>query len=207
MGTFALFSVLVGDPAPGVLRSKEYHRRLECERLSAEAASRERPGQIPPARPRGEYQDRTALICKQRVLRDGLRTPRDEAVLASLDTTMADFARTAVSNRPDLAGRTWMVEVFHPSAQVSAKVAFAGKNALMQQGVAATDRVPLLGAGDLDVLTRLPPEQAYPGACLRYWTTGGLRADDALLAIVSLDPRETSLHLGVCTDGTWTWLR
>jgi len=175
--------------------------------VTAEAGKQRRPGQIVTSSPRGDYIERSAVICTERLMRPGLRPVRDEAILSSLDTRSAEIAITAKSLRPDLQARTWLVEVYYPSAQVASKVSFATKNALMRQGLIVSDRAPTLAAGDVDVLTRMPPDEAYPMACHRYSATGSLREGDALLAVVSLDPRETILHAGLCTRGQWTWLR
>lgn len=195
------------DPAPGVRRSLDSARALECAPMSAAAADDQRPGQVVTSPPRGDFVERDAVICVERLLRPGLRAPLDEAILGSLDALTAELATNAASRRPDLRARTWLVETFYPSAQVSAKLAFATKNALLRQGLQVSDRTPVLAAGDIDVLTRLPPDQAYPAACLRYGATGTLDDGDALLAVVHRDPRETILHAGLCADGTWTWLQ
>jgi hypothetical protein len=70
-----------------------------------------------------------------------------------------------------------------------------------------SDRVPLLSAEDVNVLTRMHPDAAYPAACQRYAATGALGPGEALLAIVRRDPRETVLHAGLCVDGGWAWLK
>ena len=105
------------------------------------------------------------------------------------------------------ADRVWLVEANVPTAPLGTKIAFATKAALMRQGLAVSDRTVTLGAGDVDVLTRLPPLAAYPAACRRYADGGSLRPGDALLFVMVLDPRETMLHAGLCIDGGWTWLR
>lgn len=206
MSLFAPLALLQSDPAPGLTRSKAWSRTMECERMSVEAAARLRPGLVTPERPRGDYMERSVVLCTQRVLRAGLRSDRDEAVLSDLDVR-ADELAAAAATRPDLADRTWLVETFYPSAQVSSKLSFAAKNALMGQGLAVSDRVPTLAVGDVAVLTRMSPAEAYPAACQRWAANGGLGAGDALLAVVSRDPRETALHAGVCADGVWTWVR
>ena len=70
--------------------------------------------------------------------------------------------------------------------------------------VAITDR---LKQDVQRVITRMAPDQAYPTACRRWFDTGSLDDGDALLAVVTRDPRETDLHAGLCASGTWTWLR
>ena len=40
----------------------------------------------------------------------------------------------------------------------------------------------MLGAGDVDVITRMAPEQAHEAACTRYFDSGSLRPDEVLLA-------------------------
>ena len=77
----------------------------------------------------------------------------------------------------------------------------------MAQGASVSDRVPTLAAGDIDVITRMSAEDAYPAACQRYYSLGSLKEDDVLLAVVRLDSRETALHAGLCDRGQWRWLR
>lgn len=200
-------AALAQDPAPGLFRSRDVARTYECERLDSEVATRRYPGDVPPVAPRGEFAVRDALVCNQRLLRPGLRDDRDEAVLSGLRPLVTELTASVGDLHRDLSARTWLVEVYYPSVPVSAKLSFATKNELVGQGLRVSDRTPTLSAGDLDVLTRMPPAEAYPAACRRYRDNGSLGADDVLLAVVSRDPRETTLHAGVCTDGGWAWLR
>lgn len=195
------------DPAPGPGRPKSWSGNLDCERLTAEQGSRALPGVIEPPPNVSGYIDRTTVVCRENLLRPGLRSPADEALLRELAPLTAALAENAASVRPDLATATWHVEAYVPNPQVGAKVSFATKNALMQSGLSVSDRTPFLGFGDLDVITRMAPEEAYPTACARYFDTGSLGPGDALLAVLTLDPRETVLHAGVCADGRWQWLR
>ncbi len=199
--------VFGSDPAPGLLRTRAESRNLDCERVSTETGSQRYPGVIDPESPRGAYVERSVVICKERVMRPGLRSARDEAFLLSLQEQATALATAAATLRPELLERTWLVETHFPSSQVAAKISFATKNALVVQGLAVSDRTPVLGADDVDVITRMAPQQAYRAACQRYTATGGLAGDDALLAVVQLDPRETILHAGICLDGGWEWLR
>jgi len=198
--------IFSGDPAPSLLRSKAYSRTLDCERLSPQEGAERRPGQIIAAKPRGDFVERSVVVCAERLVRPGVRPPRDEAILAELDARSAEFA-AATSGRPDLEDHTWLVEAYYPSAQVSAKISFAAKNALMGQGRSVSDRTPILAADDILVITRMAPKDAYPAACQRYFANGSLGDNDALLAVVSRDPQETMLHAGLCTSGVWTWLK
>ncbi|MES2639486.1 MAG: hypothetical protein V4850_08370 [Myxococcota bacterium] len=206
LGLLILPALVHPDPAPGLDMSRARSRRLECERMSAEVASRRYPGDVQPARPRGEYVERSALVCAERLMRPGLRAKRDEAILSTLEPLVTELT-AAGDLHPELAGRTWLVEAHYPSQPVAAKLSFATKNALVGKGLRVSDRTPTLSAGDLDVITRMPPEQAYTAACRRYWDNGSLGANDTLLAVVSRDPRETILHAGLCTDGQWSWLK
>ncbi|HHO52715.1 MAG TPA: hypothetical protein ENK18_18035 [Deltaproteobacteria bacterium] len=199
--------VVPTDPAPGLTRSKTQSRRLECERLSAEIASRRYPGRIVTSDGRGDFTERSVVVCRERLLRPGLRTAHDEAILSSLDARVTELAIAAESLRPDLADRTWLVEAYYPSAPVTTKISFAAKNALMNRGLQVSDRVPILATGDVEVLTRMAPDEAYPAACQRYLATGGLREDDVLFALISRDRRETNLHAGLCAQGQWVWLK
>lgn len=195
------------DPAPGLIRTRTASRDLDCERMTAQVGSRLYPGEIDAPDPRGEYVERAAVVCRERLVRPGLRAAGDEAILSSLEASIGGLVGTAASLRPDLAGATWLVEVYHGSGPVAAKVGFATKNALMRQGLQVSDRTPVLGPDDLDVLIRMTPDEAYPAACRRYFDTGSLDEGDALLAVVHRDARETILHAGLCTAGQWTWLR
>jgi hypothetical protein len=99
-----------------------------------------------------------------------------------------------------------MVEVHYPHGEVAHKIGFATKHALVEQGLEVSDRQPLLGASDLAVITRMPLPEALPTACRRYHDSGALGPDDALLSVVHLDRRSTTLQTGLCVDGHWAWL-
>ena len=205
--TLAFLPFFSPDPAPSATRSKDRSRTLECERVTPEAGREQHPSRVVDTRPRGDFLERSTLICTERPMRPGLRLPRDEAILADLDARATELALAATANHTGLAEPTWVVETFYPDVDVSWKIAFATKNALMSQGVRVSDRVPTLSAGDIGVITRMPAEEAYPTACRRYFDRGSLREGDVLLAVVRLDPRETALHAGLCVRGDWTWLR
>jgi hypothetical protein len=108
---------------------------------------------------------------------------------------------------PELLDRTWLVEAFYPDVAVAAKIAFATKTALVARGRRVSDRVPVLASGDILVLGRMEPAQAYRLACKRYYDQGALTDDDVLMATVLRDGRETLLHAGLCARGQWRWLR
>ncbi|MEL6347259.1 MAG: hypothetical protein AAFV53_29355 [Myxococcota bacterium] len=201
------FVFKAANPAPGLWQSRTASRTLDCERLKAGDASREYPGEVKVSGPRGDFVERSALICRERLMRPGLRAAADEAVLRELEATVSDLATVAASLQPDLEARTWLVEAYHPSGPVSGKISFATKNALVGAGLRVSDRTPILSAKDIEVITRMPPSEAYPTACARYFATGGLGEDDALLAVVNRDPRETILHAGLCVQGRWTWVQ
>ncbi len=206
--SLALLPFVFGpDPAPGLRRTRAESRNLICERVTPQTAAQRYPGEIAPARPRGDYVERSVVVCNERVMRPGLRKAQDEAILSSLQELTSGLVATAHAMRPDLADKTWLVETHLTSGPVAAKVAFAVKNDLVLRGLAVSDRTPILGFGDVDVITRLEPEQAYAMACKRYFATGSLGPDHALLAIANLDPRETILHAGICADGRWEWVR
>ena len=213
MGWYFLIAMVIApfvfhpDPAPGLLRSREQSRNMDCERLDAAQGAQRYPGVILPVKPRGDYVERGVVACKEHVLRPGLRDQPDEAILATLQPQVTELAAAARSLRPELEERTWLVEAHHLDAQVAAKISFAAKNALVLQGSTVSDRTPILGVGDVDVITRMDPMQAYATACHRYADIGSLGEGDALLAIMLLDPRETLLHAGLCADGRWEWLR
>ena len=193
-------------PAPGVFRSKERSRAYHCERVQLEAPSHRTTQRVEPPPPRGDYRQADLIVCTQPVLPERLRDPRDEVLLGTLDSHTQALTAAAQAVHPDLQQRTWLVEAHDPSSMVSAKIRFATQNALMEKGLAVSDRTPLLGFSDMQVITRLPPAEAHPAACSRYAQTGALNEDDVLLVIVRPDAQATSLVGGVCTQGRWSWL-
>jgi hypothetical protein len=208
LGTLVLLPFFTpSDPAPSLTRKKSRAYNLDCERMDAESGSRLYPGLIEEPKPRGDYVERSVVVCRERLTRPGLRLPGDEAVLSALQERTVELAEATASARPDLQDRTWLVEAHHAIPPVVAKVTFATKNALMGQGLVVSDRTPALSAGDVDVLTRMPPDEAHPAACRRYADNGSLHEGDALLVVVQRDVRETALHAGLCDAGVWTWLR
>ena len=195
------------DPSAGLTRTKTEVRQQICTRTDVATADELRPGEVRRNRARGEFGDRDVVLCQERLLGPEVRGARDTAILDGLDATTAELVGRVASLRPDLAERTWLVEVFYPSAQVVPKIRFAAQNALVSDGLSVSDRTPALAAGDVEVLTRMEPSQAYPSACRRYVDSGSLHEDDVLLAIVMRDPRQTNLHAAVCDRGRWTWLQ
>lgn len=212
--SLALASVLAlplglapNDPAPGLFRTKAWSRNLDCERVSASEGNQRYPGVIDVSGPRGDYVQRSAVICRERVIRAGLRSPLDEAMLTRMDAEAGRVAQAVGDNLDRAAGRTWLVETYFENPVVAEKISFATKNALVGEGLRVSDRTPVLGASDLARLTRMAPRAAYPAACTLFAANGSLGPDDALLAVVHLDPRETQLHAGVCAAGAWRWLQ
>jgi hypothetical protein len=199
--------VFRADPVPGFVYSRDIIRNLDCQRISGEQGAARYPGLIPAPKPRGEFLEREVVICKERMVRPGLRDAPDEAILSTLQAQVTELAAAARSTRPDLDEHSWLVEAHHMDVQVASKIDFATQNALAQQGLSVSDRDPVLGLDDIQVITRLAPMQAHEAACRRYADTGSLGEGDALLAVMLLDPRETILHAGVCAEGGWQWLR
>lgn len=190
---------------PFVGRNKEQQRNLDCERMTDDLAASRYPGRIKMPQSRVDDYDRTVVVCSERLL-PKLRDAREAAILTNLNATITAIAGRTSPYHAELKGRTWLVESHDPHAAVGAKTSFALKNALMKSGLLVSDRTPSLAVGELGVITRLPPFEAYPAACYRYAKNGSLRDSDALVVLVTLDPRETVLHAGLCVDGTWTWL-
>lgn len=195
------------DPAPGLTRRKSVSRSLDCRRVTTEEASTLYPGLIEPPKPRGEAVERDVVLCTQRLLPPGTRLARDEAVLSNLESSVVGFAEAAASLRPDLADRTWLVQAYYPDDTVAAKISFAAKNALMTENLVVSDRAPMLAAGDIDVITRMPTDERHPVACRRFAELGTLGPEHVLLSVVHRDDRATVLHAGLCDRGRWTWLR
>lgn len=197
----------VGNPAPGLFNSRTEAQNLECERVPVPVAVERYPGVVPPPDPRGDLMERQVLICSERLLPADLRAPQDEALLIGMEASAREIAALATASRPELKDALWLVESHTSNPQVNDKLSFATKNAMVDLGLQVSDRTPVLGFDDVSVITRLPPLEAWPAACLRYHQTGALGAGEALLASTLVDPRETQLHTGICAQGAWTWLR
>jgi len=206
LSLLSVFGFLTRDPAPNLFRGRDDARRLECVRWFGKVAERQLPGRVAPAKPSGVTEPE-ALVCRGRLLRPGLRDSRDEAVLRELESKVSAVASQVASVRADLSGRTWLVEAFYPNPAVGTKISFALKSALMRESLLVSDRLPLLSATDLEIITRLPPNEAYDVACHRWHTTGQLLPSDVLIAQIVRDRRETNLHTGLCIDGRWSWVR
>ncbi len=195
------------DPLHGWVASQSELRDLVCETTTVERARQIAPGRIAESSARGDFLERDAVVCRERLMPQGTRRGRDDAILEDLGTTARGLAALVGDLDAEQQGRTWLVETFHPDTRVAYKLGFAVKNALMDRDLSVTDRAPTLAAGDVEVIGALPPKKAYPLACTRYAAAGSLKPGDALLAVVLRDTRETVLHAGVCTDGQWRWLR
>jgi hypothetical protein len=194
------------DPSPGIFQSKEDARNLDCTRLSQAKAHELHPGEVPevPARDlAGRSSD--ALVCATRIMRLGERPARDEAILSSLRQTVGGLTQIASALAPGEV--TWYVDAFYPDPAVAAKIAVAARTDLAERGRRVSDRVPVLAAGDIAILGRMSPREAYPLACARYLAHQALGGQDAFLGLMIVDPRETQLHAGLCLRGQWRWLR
>jgi len=198
---------LVEDPAPGVTRTRAEARNMDCTRLTEAAAHDRYPGQFREPAPRGDFSETGVIVCKGRIMEPGERPRRDEALLSELSRSAAEIAESAIALGAQHADKTWLVDAFYPDPAVAAKLAFATKTALVERGRRVSDRVPILASGDILVVGRMPPNEAYPLACARYRAEASMGDDEVLLAVVLLDARETTLHAGLCTGGRWRWLR
>ena len=194
------------DPRPGLFQSKAAGRNLDCRRLTQAQAHELHPGQVPevPARDLAGG-SAEALVCSTRIMLDGERPPRDEAILSSLRDTVGAITQLAGAVAPEDA--IWHVDAFYPDLAVASKIAVAARTDLAERGRRVSDRVPVLAAGDIALLGTMSPREAYPLACLRYRDHQALADQDVFLGLMIVDPRETALHAGLCVRGEWRWLR
>ncbi|MGC4120593.1 MAG: hypothetical protein QM765_39640 [Myxococcales bacterium] len=217
LATAALLPGCIHDPAPGLLTSKASTRSLECTRITQERAAELYPAEVPepPARGYLGLGETDALVCSRRFLSPDERPARDEAILSSLSESAAQIAHAvAPSGQPSAANRAgaedadllWHVDAYYPEPGVAEKIAVAARMELAQRGRRVSDRVPLLAAGDILVVGRLPARKAYPLACARYFAEHALSDSEAFLGVMILDSRETQLHAGTCVRGQWRWL-
>src|SRR6185295_18442124 len=106
----------------------------------------------------GAYGLTDALICHRRLVDWGERDGRDEVVLTELTASVEELVRLARSAaRP---GITWYVDTFYPSPQVAQKISTATRVQLFERGQKVSDQVPVLAAGDIAVLARMPLQNA-----------------------------------------------
>lgn len=182
-------------------------RSLACRRLPEVEASEQYPGQVPAPMARGaNWRDVTAMVCERTILEPDERGRRDEALLGELSSSVDELVYMARSAESSGDG-VWHVDAFYPDEKVASKIAVAARTTLVAQGARVSDRVPVLAAGDVMVLTRLRLKEALPLSCARYFAEGSLGNGERLLALMILDARETALHAGLCRDGEWRWLR
>lgn len=175
--------------------------------MSQAEAARSHPGEVPEPPVRGVNLSVTdALVCERQMLDEGERPNRDEAILSRLSTSVEELvsAADALEARPDAV---WYVDAFYPDSKVASKISVATRTRLAERGHHVSDRVPLLAAGDVAVLSRMHFDQALPTACTRYFAEGTLKDPAIFLGLMIVDPRETALHAGLCVRGNWKWLR
>ena len=194
------------DPAPGIATGQNEARNFECERVGQVEAHDRYPGDIPPVPARNDTESKVdALLCQARFVSLDARLPRDEAILSRLRMSVGALTQLASALHP--GDVVWHVDAFYPEPTVAMKISVAAKTALFEHGRAVSDRVPTLAAGDISVLIRMPPKQAYAVACKRYFAENVLGARDVFLGLMIVDARETQLHAGVCQAGQWRWVQ
>lgn len=201
---FLLFAC-TKDPSAGFIQTKEQARNYDCQRLSQTEAHERFPGVVPEPAPRGSFGGFDALVCNRRLVEWGERDGRDEVVLSSLRGTVDELVRLATAAAPE--GTRWYVDAFYPDPRVSQKISTAARVSLYERGQAVSDQVPLLAAGDIAVLARMPPSTSYAIACSRYFAEDVLGRGEGFLGLMIVDARESQLHAGVCLNGAWRWLQ
>ncbi len=183
----------------------------ECERLTQAEAHERYPGRVPPPHPRGDaIFTIDTLVCRHNVVDEGKRAARDELIMQSLSSDVAELAGLAAQQAGE--DTVWVVDAFYPNFEVVRKVATAGRMTLAERGRKVTDQAPLLSAGDAEVFRTLPVKEGIELACRRLHDDGSLDGgplgdDVAWLALALLHPKESQLHAGVCRAGRLTWLR
>lgn len=205
--SLSIFIESANDPSAGIFRDRQDARNLDCVRLGQAEAHARYPAEVPAPPARGTAKVTDAVACTRRFMRHGERPARDELILSSLRQTVGGLVQTARAAVPATTPVTWHVDAFYPDANVAAKISVAAKTELVEHGLQVSDRVPLLAAGDIAVLGRLPPKEAYSLACARYFTENILADDHVFLGLMIVDAREGQLHAGLCERGQWKWLR
>ncbi|MDX2010323.1 MAG: hypothetical protein SFW67_09040 [Myxococcaceae bacterium] len=193
----------LGDPV--IFSNRAERRSIDCTRLSQLEAFERYPGQVPAPQARTvASEDPGVLTCASRYFAIDERPARDEAILSTLSEQVGALADQAGA----LYGReaVWHVDAFYPSLPVAQKIAIAARTTLAERGLTVSNRVPTLAAGDVAVLATLPPAEVYPAACRRSFETRVLEGRDVFFGVMIVDAKETILHGGVCSEGTWRWL-
>lgn len=195
------------DPSASLWQTKAGARNLDCTRMSQAQAHERYPGKVPERAPRAlADQQVDALACTRRFIDYGERPARDEAILSSLRRSVGELTEAASALEPKKE-LTWHVDAFYPDPLVASKISVAARTELAERGRRVSDRVPVLAAGDIAVLSGLSAKDAYEVACVRYFDQKALGENEAFLGIMIVDPRETQLHAGVCVNREWRWLR
>lgn len=188
-------------------QSRQDRRSLSCTRMDQAEAARLHPGEVPEPPVRGSnFSVTDALVCQRQILTEGEREGRDEAILSSLGLAVKELVQEAstLEGRPQAV---WHVDAFYPDPRVASKISIAARTLLVEHGLRVSDRVPLLAAGDVAVITHQRLHQGYSTACARFFAEGTLTEQSVFLGLMIVDPRETSLHAGLCSGGVWKWLR
>ncbi|MEC8051504.1 MAG: hypothetical protein VX210_12005 [Myxococcota bacterium] len=193
------------DPGLGFNREPEQTRRHDCISVDVDTAREIRPDDFGNAYPRGDFFNREAFLCREQIIEPGLRAPQTERLVNELSRLVSDLATRIQSEYPQI--NQWMVEVHYEDPVVGHKIDFATKVALSELGLGVSDRVPNLRPTDLGVIGRLSHSKAHDLACRRLTDDGQIGDSEALLNILVLDPRQTDLIAGVCTDGNWSWVQ
>jgi len=193
------------DPGLGFNREPEKTRRHDCTPVDLDTARKIRPDDFGNTYPRGDFFNREAFLCREQIIEPGLRAPQTEILVNTLSTLVSELATKVQAQYPHV--HQWMVEVHYEDPVVGYKIDFATKVALSELGLGVSDRVPNLRPTDLGVIGRLSPSEAHTLACRRLSDDGQIAKSEALLNILVVDPRQTDLIAGVCTDGNWSWVQ
>ena len=184
----------------------ELRRKLRCELLSVERAHQLRPGALPVPRPRGDFFERRALLCRALISPEGERHPRDEAILAQMSLLSESGVSLLRGSQPEASSRRWQVEVIYPNPAVAAKLRFALKLSLLNAGLRPLDAPPRLSADSLRTLATRPTAEGVREACKQYARPAETPAGFSVLIAALRHQEETQLHFARCDQGTLRWL-
>ncbi|MBM4282375.1 MAG: hypothetical protein FJ137_17020 [Deltaproteobacteria bacterium] len=177
-----------------------------CERLDLARGHERYPVFVPPTDPRSEVtQDVDVLACRRPIIRSGTRDPLAAAVLQDLDDRAK--ALTALAVPQEARPARVYVQAFTPDLALSRKVAEAARSALAARGLAVQRQAPLPVAADAELLRTRSTAEAVDLSCRRLFREGQLGDDDLWVALAVVDPLATSLHVGACFRGRFTWLQ
>lgn len=206
LGNLLWFGDIAEDPVNEAWLGRQKARQFECERISQAEAHQRYPGDVPNTSATGSTMMHIdALVCERHIVKDGVRSPRDEVILRNLSGEVTELSALAAASLKE--GTRWKVDAYYPNPVITRKVANASRMAFAERGISVSDAPPRFTAGDVAAFRKMKMRDAIAASCERLHDTGQLDDDEAFLALALLHARESQLHAGTCYKGKFRWIR